>query len=399
MDRTTHFLTTRMYFPHRWTTVTMRPPSSLARRFMGTFGAACRRALALLVFVCGTAAISVTVRAAPTPVDTVTLLLHGTNSSPTTWNDLVKSPYFANVCPIVRLGVAVTQVSRCYRYQFADRRVENAVWTRGDGATFLQLGAEVRAALNQIAQTVSATKVILAAHSRGGLAARAYLQRAPAPSKLALLTIGTPHQGTPFGRIGVWMRDNDYGPDDTIDDLRFVFSPSVRYMATDHNSQGQPIRSSVSAEIWNLNAGVGTLTGRVSSFGVIYSKGLYLGQKGFGDLNLLDGVGAQGAALLLPGSFDKMLGFTLRNIAEVRKRPVLPDTWSCEGDRKTRYPWACDGDGIVPTISQRLNLLPGFKRGTRPFRVTPLARVPHTAETGRVTEIVNMLSLLQKDLR
>jgi broad specificity phosphatase PhoE len=353
------------------------------------------------VLACSAILISPNARAAATAVDTVALLVHGTNSSPTTWNDVVKSPFFANVCPIVRLGVAVTQVSRCYRYQFADRRVDNEVWTRGDGATFFQLGKEVQAALDNIAKKVSAKKVILAAHSRGGLAARAYLQSLTAlpKFKIALLTIGTPHQGTPFGRIGVWMRDKHYGPDDTIDDLRFVFSPSVRYMASDHKSPLQPINSAVSAEIWKLNAGAKTLASRVSSFGVIYSTGLYLGQKGYGDCNLLDGFCALLSAPLLPGSFDKMLGFTLKNIADINKRSLLPDTWRCDGDRQTRYPWACDGDGIVPAVSQRLNLLPGFNRGTRPLRVAALTRVPHTAETGRVTVIANMLSLLQKDIR
>lgn len=356
----------------------------------------------LLALACGAALLSPDARAAITALDSVTVLLHGTNSNPTTWNDFVKKGPFANACPIVRWGVAVTQVSRCYRYQFADRRVEDEVWTHGDGATFNQLGAEVRAALNQIAKKVSAKKIVLVAHSRGGLAARAYLQSLIAsPSfKLGLLTIGTPHQGTPFGRVGVWMLKEKYGPDDAIDDLRFVFSPSVRYMATDHNSLGQPINSATSAEIWNLNALAKTkrLVDRVSSFGVIYSTGLYLGQKGYGDLNLLDGVGAQGAVLLLPGSFDDMLGFTLKNIAKIDKRTFW-DTWHCEGDRQARYPWACDGDGIVPAISQRLNLLPGFKRGSRPLRLAALTRVPHTKETGRVTVITNMLQAMQQDLR
>jgi pimeloyl-ACP methyl ester carboxylesterase len=85
------------------------------------------------------------------------------------------------------------------------------VWQKGDGASFQQLGKEVWAAVDLIKRNFPTNKITLVGHSRGGLAARAFLQN-PAysgrDSIVGLLTIGTPHQGSPFGRVYSWLRDN-----------------------------------------------------------------------------------------------------------------------------------------------------------------------------------------------
>jgi pimeloyl-ACP methyl ester carboxylesterase len=61
-----------------------------------------------------------------------------------------------------------------------------------------------------LAQT-GADKVVLIAHSMGGLAARAYLRAFPGAPVAQLITLGSPHQGTPaaytaWGRAGKQMR-------------------------------------------------------------------------------------------------------------------------------------------------------------------------------------------------
>jgi pimeloyl-ACP methyl ester carboxylesterase len=350
-----------------------------------------KRLLWVIAFLIATPA-----HATPVPIGAVRLYLHGFNSTAATWNDVVNG--FR--CPIVRLGVPVTEVSRCYRYQFGDRIVEGVVWANGDGASISQLRNEIRAAIRQIRKQVNPARLILIGHSRGGLAARSYVQDLDAvpPFRIGLITLGTPHQGTPLGRVGVWAKDHRFGPDQVVKELRFTFSPSVRTLATDSDANGQPVRSTISEQTFALNDRVDRLTRNAMSFGVLYSSGLRLGENVEGDLDALNDVGAQLLAFLTPGSFDSLLHFVLKNIAVIKERPILIDTWSCSGERKQLYPWSCDGDGVVPTISQRLDLVPGFNAGSLPLHAISVANVPHSRETGRVNEIITLVRQVGADL-
>ncbi len=338
--------------------------------------------------------------AAPVPVATVVLLLHGTNSDPTTWNDLVQRTYPGG-CPILRLGVPVTETSRCYRYQFAERTVDDFLWRSGDGSTFTQLRNEVRAAVRGLTKQVKPTNLILVGHSRGGLAARAYAQDLLGPPtrfRLGLITLASPHQGTPFGRVSVFMRNAGERPTEAVEQLRFVFSPSVAAQATEHDAGGNPIRTPLSENIFALNDRIGNLTANVKSLGFLESTGLHLGEEGYEDFDLFKGIGAAALTFLTPGSFDRLMAFVLQNIVPINERPVLPDTWSCNGFAFTQHPWACDGDGIVPTVSQQLNSVPGFASGIfDPVKVT-LQGVPHTRETARVTEIQQLIVKVRRRL-
>jgi len=70
-----------------------------------------------------------------------------------------------------------------------------------------RLEARVRGILERSA----ADQVVLVAHSMGGLAARAYLRACPHAPVAQLITLGSPHQGTPaaytaWGRAGKQMR-------------------------------------------------------------------------------------------------------------------------------------------------------------------------------------------------
>jgi pimeloyl-ACP methyl ester carboxylesterase len=176
----------------------------------------------------------------------ILLLLHGMNSNTQTWNTFVQQQIgypAAKWATDIRVDdKAITGARpmlsstgvRCYRLQFggyevgnprmgledltaaiapnylADRKLRQC----GDFETFPQLGQEVDDAITLLLARpeYQNAQIILVGHSRGGIAARAFLQMAGAnASKTAVvgfLTIGTPHTGSRMGRIYKWLKDN-----------------------------------------------------------------------------------------------------------------------------------------------------------------------------------------------
>jgi hypothetical protein len=87
--------------------------------------------------------------------------------------------------------------------------------TAGDFSTFDQLGKEVDKAVGAIKAYHPGAHIVLIGHSRGGLAARAFLANKTAAAPLTslwtdyvdgLITTGTPHKGTPVGKIYAWLK-------------------------------------------------------------------------------------------------------------------------------------------------------------------------------------------------
>ncbi|MCL5744263.1 MAG: HEAT repeat domain-containing protein, partial [Acidobacteria bacterium] len=313
----------------------------------------------------------------PDPNGTVFLLLHGLNSDPGTWDRFVED-VMGGDCPILTDDIIQSDgapVSRCYRYAFGASNSEGFEWQHGDGLTYTELGANVGSAVEYIRRIANPLNLILVGHSRGGLAARAYLQTLtpPLPIRFGLLTIGTPHQGSPFGRIGVWLKDHDYTPDNQDfghDQLYFMYSPSTRYLATASDSSGEPVRNSASQPIWDLNDGVGNLNGVVSVYGQITSGGLELGTyPGLGNVLF--------ASALLPGSRDQMLDFVLQNLST---------------------DWRDNGDGIVPSASQRFVNIPGFELTADLWYLDLNNHVFHTQETDYSFDILRILNRMRSSL-
>ena len=177
------------------------------------------------------------------------LLLHGLNSGPETWNDIVggkTGSRWSGNCPtiyngVIQAGTITSDASgaACYRIKFGRLDISSAgvssltglesltcaVDTRsasgqGCGGDYTEifnsgvsdLGVEVKLAVAAIrARNANLAQVVLLGHSRGGLAARAFLQLAvtdlDTSAVVGLITTGTPHLGSPFGRIYARLRD------------------------------------------------------------------------------------------------------------------------------------------------------------------------------------------------
>ncbi|OUD15340.1 esterase/lipase family protein [Thioflexithrix psekupsensis] len=170
------------------------------------------------------------------------VLLHGMNSDELTWDNYLDQhdQFDVDNCPVVFDGV-LTQPSLlssrqtppelgCFRVRFGAydgfsgriglENMRTSGVEKGDFSTFDQLGQEVADAVTALQQAYKryygenvVLKVALVGHSRGGLAARAFLQNdniadSTKTAVAALLTTGTPHNGSPLGRIYGYLERN-----------------------------------------------------------------------------------------------------------------------------------------------------------------------------------------------
>lgn len=350
--------------------------------------------LLALVFIIGTQAAT-----AQEPAK-VLLLLHGMNSSPDTWNDFV-ALRFNNSCAIIANGVLTnnstpnTQGVMCYRVRFGsfDLRsgrvglegIKGTSSSSGDFSSFRDLRREVRGAVRGILDRHGNAETVLVAHSRGGLAARAFLQqRAGSPVKasvVGLLTTGTPHRGTQLGRIYKYLEAHPRGTccqDDwkVVDFLRGkrrcriglvriqnptpldVRRPTIRDLADD------------SPAFDTLNPGITLLPAAIQYGQIVY--------RGF-DLGILK--------IDIP-VFNEYSVF----------RDGICDQLSSEAERfilgrnaPSKYP----GDGVVPVANQRYFNLPGFSGDpTKLHRLRVDSGIIHTQETEQEAHISAVLAAM-----
>lgn len=269
------------------------------------------------------------------------LFLHGLMSNASTW-DVVTERLFNGNCPVVENGAELKDLSksRCFRYNFIDRvDDDHNTWTQGDGATYVQLGQEVGSIVEVIKKATQSSSIIIVGHSRGGLAARAYLQSIENPDiKFGLLTIGTPHSGSPFGRIKGWFESEGMNVDHIkLENLKFLMSPSVGYLSSSFDGEN-PIRDDISKNIWSLADSQDKLVNNVAKFAQIYSGGYKLGDSLLLNINLFSD-SSLNPLKLLPGDFSSMKSFVFEN---------LPNSWY-------------DSDGVVPVNSARMSDLKIFK--------------------------------------
>ncbi|MGO9392419.1 esterase/lipase family protein [Rhodoblastus sp.] len=107
-----------------------------------------------------------------------------------------------------------------------------------------QLHARIETVLAQ----TGAQKLVIAAHSMGGLVARAYLRRHGEEKIVALVTIGTPHHGTIVARFGPGRNARQMEPDNGwLNDLN---ATKVTLPVTSVASAGDEIVAPQDSALW-----------------------------------------------------------------------------------------------------------------------------------------------------
>ena len=338
----------------------------------------------------------------------VLLLLHGMNASPTTWDDYVDR--FNGSAPIISGGINVSGSNPapdangvlCYRVDFGWYEINGprtgvegvtagGYEKHGDFSTFAQLGQEVWDAVHYILSIYPGAQVTLVGHSRGGLAARAFLQTSgSSPEKssvAALLTTGTPHKGSRLGRIYSYLADPAHSR----------ATSSGNYWQADWdvantvlNSSGLDVRfptindlSDNSAEVAAVNAAIGNLPTSVN-YGAITYTGVEIG--------LL-------ARNVYWNGIQTWFDYSIFANATQTYSWVGPKV-SSQANQAEDYilgsgntPMNYLGDGIVPLPSQRYDDITGFPATKLP----PFAHsgtTIHTEETGQEAHISDALKTL-----
>lgn len=335
----------------------------------------------------------------------VLLLLHGMNSSPNSWNDFVQNQ-FSGSAPSIQFGENISFYSPvsndhgvvCYRVDFGyfdDRLGLSGVGdptprtfrdsdilepAMGDFTTFDYLGLEVEAAIHYILEQHPGAEIVLLGHSRGGLAARAFLQNSSGPERdavIALITTGTPHRGSPLGRVYRYLeehpRENQHinGSARDWQVVDFLLEPvvfgiirpdislDVRKPTVDHLADNS---------IWIswLNNGVNRLP-RIS-YGTIEYSGHNIGHLSR-SVNYNIFTWFVGAPTVTTQAQNFILG---------------------EGNSPSTFP----GDGIVPFNSQGFkNLIPWWNPSYQEFKHVE-GGVLHIEQTNEIEDITDALKAL-----
>ena len=343
---------------------------------------------------------------------TAYLFLHGLNSEPKAWKKVLKKLFNTNYSDVTiySSSVSLPLTNRpCYALNFGSKDG----WDNGDGMSFSELGEEVGVACSLIQEDVVPNSIILVGHSRGGLAARAFIQSltSPPPYKLGLLTITTPHLGSPLGRTKLWLDDNDKSInnidnfldiptwiwpgsyDFSYEKAKFLFCPSTGMLATNHDEYGD-YDISATTEINNLNNNISKLNSYVSSYGQLICKGIKIGDKmmDIGDINI-EYVPDPDLIKSDPNFKWLMKATTDLSKAEIKEleKYIFENiSWL---DTKWKY-----GDGIVPNVSQNMKKIPNFDPGDFGFHTQKRSEVTHIEANTLYNNIESLLEKMKEDL-
>jgi hypothetical protein len=349
------------------------------------------------------------------PPPRIVLLLHGMNSDIHTWDPFVQAAFNGSVGDIPEPGVPIPTPTpdargvRCFRLQFG--RFDTTLGRPGidgllptdssnaapcgDFEDFATLGREIDDAITRLRNTplYANADIVLVGHSRGGLAARAFLQISGTPANMAavvgLLTTGSPHQGSPLGRIYQWLADHPNNPRGSaplynqdwgvVDWLRVnarldVRRPVIGDLAvnpTDHSYSSALDTLNARPSVANLPSGMryGEIMYDQVSLGI-----LKYGIPVIGSYSVFDGI---------PGLVDPLTD---------QAKAFILGTDSTSGAANT--PIVFQGDGLVPAGNQWFRTLPGFQGSVIPPFVGAHGSVVHIDEPGRTTDLINELHLV-----
>jgi hypothetical protein len=330
----------------------------------------------------------------------VVLLLHGMASDLTKWNKLVdNSSGFDGRCYNPRsANFKKSKLSRnsdgvyCMRFNFggrdrissAPKGLGNATCSRaggcsGDYSTFDSLAVEIRNVVSIIKKKLgSEVEIVLLGHSRGGLAARAFLQSdSEARSNVVgLITTGTPHSGSPLGRYYAYLQNNclpeskysAIGIGDCADDWRFTNSFIKEIGGLDLKAPTIDYLSDASAVIKEMNKNVGDLPS------IKYTQLAYRNIE----------FGCMGGSIF---NSQSDCGYDIFSV------PIGPSDAGLNTvlNGKPRSSYA--GDGIVPVLSQKMNRIKGWGRNIKSYDY--FLRI-HTVEPEQILDISRALSNMYK---
>ena len=330
----------------------------------------------------------------------VLLLLHGMNSGPEAWNDFVQTA-FNNSAPIIYGGtcdacpIPDSHGVLCYRVQFGYydatsgltglEGVSATTATSGDFSTFDTLGTEVSNAVNYVLSLYPNAQVTLVGHSRGGLAARAFMQTATSsPEKnsiAALLTTGTPHRGSQLGRIYAYLATHPR----TTDSANYW---RVDWEVADTVRSGLDVRRPTVDDLSNSSAAIGSLNSTVAylpttvHYGAITYSGVNIGL-------LQRDVTYKG--------IKTWVDYSIFSDCNQTYHWVGPKV-SAQGEAymlgSGNSPMTSPGDGIVPLTSQTFFDLSGFPATANSLTFTHNGSVIHTEEPGQQAHISDALTSL-----
>ncbi|YCO00890.1 alpha/beta fold hydrolase [Vibrio sp. VNB-15] len=348
-------------------------------------------------------------------VSKVTLLLHGLASSSETWQPLINDDsFYSGACQILDLDselVSLPDVNKrgeyCFSLDFGGydrdtilsskgldgKTCVSALGCNGDYSSFELLGKEVETTIGKIVDELGIdTEIVLIGHSRGGLAARAYLQNTASLNRehvKAMMTTGTPHQGSPLGRFYKYMDENctpqrSYENDSgvcednwelikmmtgerwySLKQILDLRAPSIDFLSPD------------SDEMSNLISSVSTL-----SESVLLSELTYSGTE-FGildtDVKLIGIYDLYDYGSLFNG--DHPHPSTLRYIENGATRASLV------------------GDGIVPVNSQKLSqVLAPYGRNVDFSLTNDGHNIVHIDQTKQVTDLFEMFQQVSESI-
>jgi pimeloyl-ACP methyl ester carboxylesterase len=344
--------------------------------------------------------------AATTPVKPakVVLLLHGKASNLSTWNKLVDNRAgFDKRCKNTNADtfstVKLTPNSEgvyCMRFTFgsldrintAPKGLDNATCAQsgrcsGDFSTFDSLGEEIATSIDRIKTRLGPdVQVVLLGHSRGGVAARAFLQSdSPVkPNVVGLITTGTPHAGTPLGRYFAYMNknclpesnfDSIFDLSDCADDWRFTNLILKKLGDINLKAPTFDFLSDSSSAIRELNANISKLPA------IQYTQITYDNLK----------FGCLGGSLI--NNKERNCGF------DIFSTVGGPSNAGLNAVLNGRKRSTLTGDGLVPFFSQRMNSLAGWVQPVKNYR--KVQRV-HTSEPKQITDLSRALTNMYKRL-
>ena len=338
----------------------------------------------------------------------VILLLHGLASSPSTWASFIQDDqYFDGQCYTLTADQQILNTYdspvgdlTCFNLEFGafdrgsiysevgldDLACNKPLGCDGDFTSLEGLGNEIEQAIEKIIEHQGEDiEIFLFGHSRGGLAARAYLQNNNSnykPYVVGMATTGTPHLGSPLGRFYKYMADyctpfHVYRQDNSkcednwevvemLNGTRTYFGFAVgQEYRLEMRAPGIDLLSPESTQITTLNEEALNLSGY--TLGQLVYNGTEFGVLSEGD-GIFDNYDLYAYQSLFSG--DHPHPDTLRYIENGHSRSSLL------------------GDGIVPEESQRLSeilAIDGIQMDK--MGVQSSENILHTQQTSMVSDI------------